>query len=176
MRLSAHELAYIARQEGFSEEDAPTMVAIIMATNGGDTDYLEIADWEERKDQLHGLAAISDIRHPDKLNNWRDPFTNLKMAKVIFSKGGFTNWEAFNTNDYKAFLVMAHNGVENPVRPLVVNALDIEKVRDTMVSVLAFVMSIDKRIEATEADLGQLQAVQNSLKNSIGQIRSKFSA
>lgn len=172
MKLSPYEIAYLVLQAGFSEQEAPIMVAIILAESGGDTDYLEMGN---EQDQLHGLARISSRLHSDKLQNWRNPKKHMEMARVIYQRGGFSNWESYNINAYKTFLVIAHEATENPIRPPIDVATIVEKIDNSVTTVLQFALDIRKQLDDVTNSFSQMSAIQNSIKKSVEQIRSKFS-
>ena len=182
MKLSSHEIAFLVLNAGFSESfEAPTMVAIILATSGGETDYLENVLYNDLQDQVHGLAAISSQRHHDQLagfKNWRDGFENIKMAFQLFKDSGrnFGHWEAFTNGTYKEYMPLAYYGVETPFKPLrnasVVseeNAEVLEKLERTIVT--------DSKILAKVADESEkLGFAMSTLSRIVSEIRTFFRA
>jgi hypothetical protein len=180
MKLSSHEIAYLVLEAGFSESfEAPTMVAIIMATSGGNTDYLELSMRNDLQDQLHGLAGISSQIHSDQLRgfrNWRDGATNLQMAYLIFknSQRNFGHWEAFNNGNYKDFMALAHYGVETPVKPLPNAALVSEENAKTLEELERLAINDSKTLNNINETTGQLSFAMGTLSRVVSEIRAVF--
>jgi len=175
MRLSSHEIAYCALQAGFSEQDALTMTAIILANNDGETEFL----WQDYNTgkQYHGLAAINSETHSELLGmaNWRDPLVNLEMAHVVFQKGGFTNWEKFVTHEYKLFLTIAHLGIENPIKPPVTVESEIERISQRLDALETLVIDSGDNAARIQKNTGQMVQEVGQLTEHIEQVRKHFS-
>lgn len=140
MLLSSNEIAYVVLKAGFQDEDAIIMTAIVLEESGGDTDFLSrekrtLSDESELFDEVYGLAKISLALHSDKLNNWRNPYQNLAMARQIYQSGKFTNWDAYLLNTYKKWLSIAHLAVENPIKPVTTESL-LGTISDTLEAIL----------------------------------------
>lgn len=129
MRLSPHEIAYLAVQAGFSaaapagggDSEAVLFVATCLAESGGETEALARSTTGSNVGQRdHGLAQISGRWHGDKIQaaggNWRDPAVNVAIAYRIFVDAGrtFTPWHAFTSGSHVQFLPDARFGAAFP--------------------------------------------------------------
>lgn len=98
MRLSPHEIAYVAREAGFT--DLQTAVAVALAESGGDTEALgRSTSGASIGNRDHGLWQISGRWHADLLTtelNWRDPQANAHMAFAVFTNAG-SKWDPWHT-------------------------------------------------------------------------------
>jgi Lysozyme like domain len=122
MRLSPHELAYVAETAGFSGEDLVTAVAVALAESGGDTEAMGRSDsGTSVGNRDHGLWQISGRWHGMKLQAtwWRNPYANAQMAFKIWNDAGqkWTPWAVFNSGIYEKYLPDARIAVQWPWRP-----------------------------------------------------------
>lgn len=182
MRLSSHELGYLALRAGFSEyEEAPIMVAIILAQTEGESDFVRVVKNEfDMFDQFHGLAAINSRFHSDMLmgsGHWRDPVNNMEMAHRIFKESGnnFTYWESFTTNMYKKYLPIAHYGVENPIAPLANLNSQTERNTDEIETLSMNLTSTQEQVNNINEAVNIIRDAVTKIAVTLGQIRRKFS-
>jgi Lysozyme like domain len=123
VKLSPHEIAYIAKWAGFTDDELVTAVAVALAESGGDTDVMGRSTVGENLGQRdHGLWQISGKWHGDKLTimpNWRNGYTNARLAYMIFVDAGrqWTPWHVFTSGAYRAYLPDAEHGVRWPFKP-----------------------------------------------------------
>jgi len=122
-RLSPHEIAYVAKAAGFSDDELIFAVAVALAESGGDTDVLGRSGTGANLGQRdHGLWQISGKWHGDKLQvtpNWRNPYVNGRMARQIFVDAGrqWTPWHVFTSGAYQTYLPDAEVGARWPFKP-----------------------------------------------------------
>lgn len=107
MRLSPHEIAWVAKEAGFT--DLPTAVAVALAESGGDTESLgRSTSGASVGNRDHGLWQISGRWHPDLLTSgdWRDPQANARMAFAVFTNAGsvWTPWHAFTSGAHLTYM------------------------------------------------------------------------
>jgi hypothetical protein len=123
VKLSPHEIAYVARWAGFTDDELVTAVAVALAESGGDTDVMGRSTTGDNLGQRdHGLWQISGRWHGDKLvvhPNWRNPYENARMARVIYLAAGrqWTPWHVFTSGAYRTYLPDAEHGVRYPFKP-----------------------------------------------------------
>ena len=126
MKLSPHEIAYVALQVGWQLEPEATQiefVATVLAESGGDTDVIARSTTGDNIGQRdHGLGQISGrwqwphlVEHP----NWRDPWVNLAICYSIFIDAGrtFTPWHANTSGAWHTYEPDARFGVAHPFPP-----------------------------------------------------------
>jgi hypothetical protein len=123
LKLSPHELAYIASTVPWTPEEQVIAVAVALAESGGDTDVMGRSTTGENLGQRdHGLWQISGRWHGDKLTvmpNWRNGYVNARLAYQIFLAAGrvWTPWHVFTSGAYRAYLPDATHGVRYPFKP-----------------------------------------------------------
>jgi hypothetical protein len=123
VKLSPHEIAYVAASAGFTADELVFAVAVALAESGGDTDVMGRSTTGANLGQRdHGLWQISGRWHGDKLQvhpNWRNPYVNGRLARQIFLDAGqaWTPWHVFTSGAYQAYLPDAEIGVRWPFKP-----------------------------------------------------------
>jgi hypothetical protein len=120
IKLSPHEIAYVAKSVPWTPDEQVLAVAVALAESSGDTDAfhrsttgVSIGNWD------HGLWQISGRWHPEKLQahpNWRNPYENAKVAYLIFTNAGrrWTPWSVFTSGAYQTYLPDAQIAVAHP--------------------------------------------------------------
>lgn len=179
MLLSSNEIAYVVLKAGFQDEEAIIMTAIILEETAGNTDYLSrekrtLSDDSEVFDEVHGLARISLVLHSDKLNNWRNPYQNLAMARKIYQSGKFTNWDSFLLTTYKRWLSIANIAVENPLKPVTTESLlgTISNTLEAILDELQTAATSNARIE--EKHLALIEQQLSTIAQSTIELRKHF--
>lgn len=125
MKLSPHEIAYVAEKVGFDSttDQVEMAVAVALAESGGDTDIMgRSITGANIGNRDHGLWQISGRWHYDKLQgmgDWRDPYENGRMAFKIFIDAGkvWTPWHVFTGGSYLTYLPDAVIGAAHPFAP-----------------------------------------------------------
>ena len=107
MRLSPHEIAWVAREAGFT--DLQTAVAVALAESGGDTEALgRSTTGVNVGNRDHGLWQISGRWHAGVLaeGDWRDPQQNADWAFLIFTAAGgkWDPWHTFTSGSHLQFM------------------------------------------------------------------------
>lgn len=105
-QLNRAQVTAYAKAAGFKGQDLSTMVAIVFAESGGNT----TAHNQKGGDNSYGLAQINMLGDmgPDRRRRYGlssneqlyDPATNLKVAKAIKDKDGFSAWTTYTRGDY----------------------------------------------------------------------------
>jgi hypothetical protein len=111
-RLTAAQIAALARQAGFRGEDLTTATAVALAESGGRADAVgdtslqngtwgpSVGLWQIRS--LHEQRGTGGVR--DELAN-RDPATNARHARAIAStERGWRHWSVVLHGTYRAHL------------------------------------------------------------------------
>lgn len=123
MKLSPHEIAYVAGAVGFADDELTFAVAVALAESGGDTDIMgRSASGANLGQRDHGLWQVSGRWHGDKLQvnpNWRNPYVNGRMARAIFLDAGrkWDPWHVFTSGAYLTYLPDAEVAVRWPFKP-----------------------------------------------------------
>jgi hypothetical protein len=131
MRLSPHEIAYLAIKAGFRTAEPPGLdsevvlfVATCLAESGGETETLaRSASGMFVGNRDHGLAQISGRWHGDKIaaagGDWRNPAVNVAIAYRIFVDSGrsLAPWNAYKAGKHEQFLPDARIGAMHPWPP-----------------------------------------------------------
>lgn len=115
-RVSSGQAVALARQAGFTGNDAITMGAIAMAESGGSVRALNsrapdlsYGIWQinmigrlgpERRQQL-GLSSNEQLY---------DPATNARAARAIWQQQGFNAWSVYRSGAYRRYLAAARAG------------------------------------------------------------------
>jgi phage protein D len=123
-RISAGQAVALARQAGFTGNDAVTMGAIAMAESGGKVRALNSKPpdlsyglWQinmigglgpERRSQL-GLSSNEQLY---------DPATNARAARAIYQQQGFGAWSVYRSGAYKRYLPAARAGASTTLGDL----------------------------------------------------------
>jgi phage protein D len=115
-RISAGQAVALARQAGFTGNDAITMGAIAMAESGGQVRALN----SKPPDLSYGLWQInmigslgSDRRRQLGLSSNEqlyDPAANARAARAIYQQQGFGAWSVYRSGAYKRYLAGARAG------------------------------------------------------------------
>jgi len=110
--LSTAQLVAIAKQAGFSQENAVTAAAVAKAESGGRSGVVN--DNPKTGDLSYGLWQINMIGRlgPERLKKFgitsyeqlKDPLTNAKAAFILSGGSNFTPWSVYNSGKYKSFL------------------------------------------------------------------------
>jgi len=125
-KLSAKQIAQVARQAGIPEDKIPTMVAIAMAESRGDSE----AHNPEYPDNSFGLWQINMLDEPgyylgaerrqkyglSSNEQLKDPLTNAKAAFDILNSQGLGAWSVYTSGTYKDFLPDARAAVSSTPR------------------------------------------------------------
>jgi hypothetical protein len=100
--MTRAQIATVARQAGFTENEVPTMVAIAMAESGGVPNAYTKTDREESV----GLWQINLKAHSQwSREEMADPAKNAHAAFVLSrSKRGLMHWSVYQNDRYKDFL------------------------------------------------------------------------
>jgi len=124
VKLSPHEIAYVAQWAGFTGEDLVISVAVALAESGGDTDVMgRSTTGANIGNRDHGVWQISGRWHGVKLQTmgaWRNPYVNARMARKTFLDAGsvWTPWHVFTSGSYQQYLPDARIAVQWPVKPI----------------------------------------------------------
>jgi type II secretory pathway pseudopilin PulG len=136
-RANTRELYALARQAGFSTQDAVTATAIALAESGGQTNSWNpvapddsYGPWQINRRVGPG-GSITDARGtPDQLVN---PQFNAGKAYSLFTGGGFCNWSTYDATcgsghngAYRTYLPEAHSAaleVQDTDVPTIVGSL-----------------------------------------------------
>jgi hypothetical protein len=146
MILSPHEIAYLFLWAGWTQatpkdkKDLIDGVAGCLAESGGDTNIMGRSKTGVNVgNRDHGLMQISGRWHGDKLQaaaargeSWRNPYHNIKMARVIFLGAGSLwapTWHVFvppkdangvitGPASYEQYLPDAAIAVKWPFKPI----------------------------------------------------------
>lgn len=125
-KLTVSEMTRLAKEAGFSDEQAAVMGAIGAAESGGDsgTDTIQSGLDPNMQDEFSvGLWQINWKAHKDGIlkemgitdpNQLRDPKINAEAAKRVFdaSRGGsFEPWSAFTNGSYQQYLGTAQQSL-----------------------------------------------------------------
>jgi phage protein D len=115
-RVSPGQAVALARQAGFTGNDAVTMGAIAMAESGGSVRALN----SRPPDLSYGLWQINMIgglgperrRQLGLSSNEQlyDPATNARAARAIYQQQGFNAWSVYRSGAYKRYLPAARAG------------------------------------------------------------------
>ena len=115
-RISAGQAVALARQAGFTGNDAITMGAIAMAESGGKVRALN----SKPPDLSYGLWQINMIgglgperrRQLGLSGNEQlyDPATNARAARAIYQQQGFGAWSVYRSGAYRRYLDAARAG------------------------------------------------------------------
>ena len=125
-KLSAKQIADVARQAGIPEDKIPTMVAIAMAESGGDSN----AHNPKYPDNSFGLWQINMLDEPgyqlgaerrqkyglSSNEELKDPLTNAKAAFDILNSQGLGAWSVYTSGKYKDFLPDAQAAISSTPR------------------------------------------------------------
>ena len=125
-KLSAKQIADVARQAGIPEDKIPTMVAIAMAESGGDSN----AHNPKYPDNSFGLWQINMLDEPgyqlgaerrqkyglSSNEESKDPLTNAKAAFDILNSQGLGAWSVYTSGKYKDFLPDAQAAISSTPR------------------------------------------------------------
>ena len=125
-KLSAKQIADVARQAGIPEDKIPTMVAIAMAESGGDSE----AHNPKYPDNSFGLWQINMLDAPgyqlgaerrqkyglSSNEELKDPLTNAKAAFDILNSQGLGAWSVYTSGKYKDFLPDAQAAISSTPR------------------------------------------------------------
>lgn len=125
-KLSAKQIADVARQAGIPEDKIPTMVAIAMAESGGDSE----AHNPKYPDNSFGLWQINMLDEPgyqlgaerrqkyglSSNEELKDPLTNAKAAFDILNSQGLGAWSVYTSGKYKDFLPDAQAAISSTPR------------------------------------------------------------
>jgi phage protein D len=123
-RISAGQAVALARQAGFTGNDAVTMGAIAMAESGGKVRALN----SKPPDLSYGLWQINMIgglgperrRQLGLSGNEQlyDPATNARAARAIYQQQGFGAWSVYRSGAYKRYLPAARAGASTTLGDL----------------------------------------------------------
>lgn len=125
-KLSAKQIAQVARQAGISEDKIPTMVAIAMAESGGNSE----AHNPKYPDNSFGLWQINMLDEPgyylgaerrqkyglSSNEQLKDPLTNAKAAFDILNSQGLSAWSVYTSGIYQNHLPDAQAAVSSTPR------------------------------------------------------------
>ena len=125
-KLSAKQIADVARQAGIPEDKIPTMVAIAMAESGGNSE----AHNPKYPDNSFGLWQINMLDEPgyqlgaerrqkyglSSNEELKDPLTNAKAAFDILNSQGLGAWSVYTSGKYKDFLPDAQAAISSTPR------------------------------------------------------------
>lgn len=104
---SEADIYRFAVQGGFSPAQAVIASAIALAESGGNP----LATHKNNNGSTdYGLWQINSI-HTSVLHmgDWRNPVTNAKMARAVYSSQGWKAWTTYNTGAFKKFLSTQKN-------------------------------------------------------------------
>lgn len=116
MKLTASQIADLARNAGFSGADLATAVAVALAESGGNV-YAYNAETQAGTPQSkgsYGLWQIYRQAHPE-FDGWdlNDPKKNAEAAFDIYKKAGhsFRDWSTFKHGNYLAHLSVVQGAI-----------------------------------------------------------------
>lgn len=116
MKLTASQIADLARNAGFSGADLATAVAVALAESGGNV-YAYNAETQAGTPQSkgsYGLWQIYRQAHPE-FDAWdlNDPQQNAKAAFAVYRSAGnsFHPWSTFKNGKYSAHLTVAQGAI-----------------------------------------------------------------
>jgi hypothetical protein len=110
--LNAAQIAQVAANAGFQNQDLVTAVAIALAESGGDPKV--VGDQSITPGGSIGLWQINLRWHPEFANmDLTDPQTNANAAFSVYQDAGdsFVPWSTFKSGAYSAHLDAANEGV-----------------------------------------------------------------
>jgi hypothetical protein len=112
-RLSAAQLAKLARDAGFTGDGLVNAVAVALAESSGFTKALLV---NENCTRDRGLWQINDYWHPEVSEQQAfDPVQNAKAAYEISSQGtDWDQWSTWESGAYKDYLPDAEQAVNHP--------------------------------------------------------------
>jgi hypothetical protein len=116
VKLSAKEIATVARNAGFDGSFLSTAVAIALAESGGNVlaYNAELQAGTPQTRGSYGLWQIYRHAHPE-FDGWNlnDPQVNANAAYSIFKAAGFSfrPWSTYKNGSYSAHLGAAETGV-----------------------------------------------------------------
>ncbi len=123
-RISPGQAVALARQAGFTGENAVTMGAIAMAESAGNVRALN----SKPPDLSYGLWQINMIgglgperrRQLGLSSNEQlyDPATNARAARAIYQQQGFGAWSVYRSGAYKRYLPAARAGASTALGEL----------------------------------------------------------
>jgi hypothetical protein len=103
-KLTAAEIAQVARSAGFSESAIPTAVAVALAESSGRTKAVSPTGC------CHGLWQINVNVHPYTKAQMQDPAQNAAAAKKISNNGtNWKPWSAYTNGSYLLYMTSARN-------------------------------------------------------------------
>ena len=116
-KLTADQIAQVARQAGIPEDKIPTMVAIALAESGGDSE----AHNPKYPDNSYGLWQVNMLDEPGYMlgeerrekyglssnEELKDPLTNARAAYDILKSQGLGAWSVYTSGAYKTHLAEA---------------------------------------------------------------------
>jgi|SRR3954468_9647379 hypothetical protein len=127
-RLSAPQIAALAKEAGFTGANIAIAVAVALAESGGDTAIISKPNTNGTRDL--GLWQINSGAHSDLLARyqWSDPKQNATMAYTIWRQAGnrWTPWTTFNTGSYAKFMGAGATGAANSGNAPPVNAQNVD--------------------------------------------------
>jgi len=123
-KLSMKQLVNLARQAGFTEENAIIAAAIAMGESGGKSDSHNT----KYPDNSYGLWQINMLDEPGYMlgeerrkkfglksnKDLFDPLTNAKAAFAISGGSKFGDWSVFSQGIYKDYLPEARKAASSP--------------------------------------------------------------
>jgi hypothetical protein len=123
-KLSMKQLVNLARQAGFTEENAIIAAAIAMGESGGKSDSHNT----KYPDNSYGLWQINMLDEPGYMlgeerrkkfglksnKDLFDPLTNAKAAFAISGGSKFGAWSVFSQGIYKDYLPEARKAASSP--------------------------------------------------------------
>jgi hypothetical protein len=110
--LSTEQLVAVAKQAGFSQENAVTAAAVAKAESGGRSGVVN--DNPRTGDLSYGLWQINMIGSlgPERLKKFgitsyeqlKDPLTNARAAFILSGGSNFNPWSVYKSGKYRTFL------------------------------------------------------------------------
>lgn len=101
---------------GFTDNEKPTMKAIIQAESGGRANAINTKNTNGSIDR--GLAQINSVHKQYDPKQLMDPQYNLNAAHDIYKSQGLKAWSTYNNGAYKKFLGQASRGDLAPPKPV----------------------------------------------------------
>jgi|LakMenEpi03Aug12_release.lakeMendotaPanAssembly.Ray.scaffolds.fasta_scaffold110617_4 phage protein D len=120
-RITAGQATELARQAGFTGNDAVIMGAIAMAESRGNVRALNSTppDLSYGLWQINMIGALGPERRSQLglTNNAQlfDPATNARAARAIWQQQGFNAWSVYKSGAYRGYLTAAAQGSSSSI-------------------------------------------------------------
>lgn len=111
-KLTARQIAGVAKLAGFTGGDLVTAVAVALAESSGQTDQ---QTHEPNGTISYGLWQINSV-HTDVLRqgDWSNPFVNASMALTVKNASGWSAWSTYKSGAYLPWKLWATDAAAHP--------------------------------------------------------------